>query len=135
MFKVPYGQDPYNVIGEYIKNHITVIEDIIVVIEIDDNIIKTLFMAENGDLVWDNDWYEGEKNVVLIDFFPVSEATKPSTQPEQKKGEWIAIKNRKGTTVALRCSSCGNSPKKGILSDFCPNCGADMKGKQDGCNS
>jgi len=76
MLKVPFGQDPYYVIGEYIKNHITVIEDIIVVIEIDDKIMKTLFMAENGDLFWNNDWYEGEKNIILINFFPVSEATK-----------------------------------------------------------
>ena len=76
MLKVPFGQDPYDVIGEYIKNHITVIEDIIVVIEIDDKIMKTLFTAENGDLFWNNDWYEGEKNIILINFFPVSEATK-----------------------------------------------------------
>lgn len=29
MLKVPNGQDPYNVIGEYIRNHIIAIEDII----------------------------------------------------------------------------------------------------------
>ena len=85
MFKVPYGQDPYNAIGEYIRNHITVIEDIIAVIEIDGSITNTLFMVDmdkDGYFIWNTEWYEGEKNVVLIDFFPVSEATKPITQPE-----------------------------------------------------
>ena len=36
MFKVPNGQDPYSAIGKYIRDHITAIEDIIAVIEIDD---------------------------------------------------------------------------------------------------
>lgn len=78
MLKVPYGQNPYDIIGEYIRNHITVIEDIIAVIEIDGSITNTLFMVnmdEDGYFIWNTDWYEGEKNVVLIDFFPVSEAT------------------------------------------------------------
>lgn len=85
MFKVPYGQDPYSVIGEYIRNHITVIEDIIAVIEIDGSVTNTLFMVDmdkDGYFIWNTDWYEGEKNVTLIDFFPVSEATKPIAQPE-----------------------------------------------------
>ena len=85
MFKVPYGQDPYNTIGEYIRNHITVIEDIIAVIEIDGSITNTLFMVDMDEdeyFIWNTDWYEGEENVVLIDFFPVSEATKPIAQTE-----------------------------------------------------
>lgn len=51
----------------------------------------------------------------------------PSVTPEEKIGHWIKIKNSRGTTVALRCSCCGNSPKRGISSDYCPNCGAKMK--------
>jgi len=30
--------------------------------------------------IWNNDWYEGEKDIALIDFFPVSEAINQSAQ-------------------------------------------------------
>ena len=86
MLKVPYGQDPYSVIGKYIRDHITAIEDIIAVIEIDDITTSQLFMVDMNEedyFIWNNDWYEGEKDVALIDFFPVSEAINPSAQ---KKG-------------------------------------------------
>lgn len=85
MLKVPYGQDPYSVIGKYIRDHITAIEDIIAVIEIDDITTNQLFMVDMNEenyFIWNNDWYEGEKDVALIDFFPVSEAINPSAQPE-----------------------------------------------------
>lgn len=42
-------------------------------------------------------------------------------------GEWIPIKNRKGETVAWRCSACGQSPKYAVNSDFCPRCGSDNR--------
>ena len=85
MFKVPYRQDPYSAIGKYIRDHITVIEDIIAVIEIDGITTSQLFMVdmdEENYFIWNNDWYEGEKDVALIDFFPVSEAINPSAQPD-----------------------------------------------------
>lgn len=81
MIKVPYGQDPYSVIGKYIRDHITVIEDIIAVIEIDDITTNQLFMVDMNEenyFIWENDWYEGEKDIALIDFFPVSEAIRGS---------------------------------------------------------
>lgn len=129
MFEVPYGQDPYNAIGEYIRNHITVIEDIIAVIGIDGSITNTLFMVDMdvpGYFIWNTDWYEGEKNVALIDFFPVSEATKPITQPERKKGKWeiyiISMLDGEG----CRCSECGFEGAP--YWDYCPNCGSPMEG-------
>lgn len=94
MLKVPYGQDPYSVIGEYIQDHITAIEDIIAVIEIDDITTNQLFMVDMNEenyFIWNNDWYEGEKDVALIDFFPVSEAINPSAQPEP---QWIPCSER-----------------------------------------
>ena len=39
---------------------------------------------------------------------------------------WINITNKNGTVIALRCSSCEQSPKYAIKSDWCPNCGARM---------
>ena len=44
---------------------------------------------------------------------------------EPKRGRWIPVDN--GHHV--RCSECGRC---GFASDnFCPNCGADMRGKDD----
>ena len=93
MLKVHYGQNPYSVIGKYIRDHITAIEDLIAVIEIDGITTNQLFLVENeeGYFIWNNDWYEGEKDVTLIDFFPVSEAINPSAQPE-----------------IIRCKDCKN---------------------------
>ncbi len=85
MFKVPDGQDPYNAIGRYIKDNTTAIEDMIAVIEIDGVTINELLlvdMHEDGYFVWKSDWWEGEKDISLIDFFPVSDAQKPSAQPK-----------------------------------------------------
>ena len=30
------------------------------------------------------------------------------------------------------CSNCGCEPKNGVMSNFCPDCGAYMKGKNNG---
>ena len=44
---------------------------------------------------------------------------------ERKKGEWFD----RGS-LSCRCSNCGcKSPKE---YSFCPNCGADMRGRKDG---
>lgn len=54
----------------------------------------------------------------------------PSAQPERKKGCWI---NRSLNIVypeweRYTCSVCG---KHSHSYDFCPNCGAEMKGEQE----
>ena len=57
----------------------------------------------------------------------------PSAQPERKTGKWIEIPD---TTFAstFRCSVCGKSPLvecgEYALTNFCPNCGADMRGEE-----
>lgn len=52
----------------------------------------------------------------------------PSAQPERKKGRWIDKSN--GIEGAWNyCSVCGEQAID--LYDFCPNCGADMRGEQD----
>lgn len=93
MFEVPYGQDPYSAIGKYIRENITIIEDIIAVIEINGVETNELFMVdmnEDGYFIWNSDWYEGEEKVVLIDFFPVSEAINSSAQPDVLVGDTIS---------------------------------------------
>lgn len=52
-----------------------------------------------------------------------------SAQPEEKRGEWVKEPN-----CTYRCSQCSEhySSIKGYMSySFCPNCGADMRGKED----
>ena len=60
----------------------------------------------------------------------------PSAQPEQQKGKWIAQKGG-----GYRCSECkhyalderdGNFIYVSAKTKFCPYCGADMRGEQDG---
>jgi len=52
----------------------------------------------------------------------------PPAKPERKKGKWIDKSN--GIEGAWNyCSVCGEQAID--LYDFCPNCGADMRGKQD----
>ena len=52
----------------------------------------------------------------------------PSAQPVRKTGQWI--KRKKGA-IGYNCSCCGKSDISNHF-DYCPNCGADMRGEQDG---
>ena len=54
----------------------------------------------------------------------------PSAQPERKKGRWLAD-NRPGGGFWV-CSCCKFPSAANVLYKFCPNCGADMRGEQDG---
>ena len=74
----------------------------------------------------------------------------PSAQPERKKGRWIPVDSYSafggdeatwmahGNPVAFYyCSECKEQAYAGedgesLLTDYCPNCGADMRGEQDG---
>ena len=127
MLKVPYEQDAYSVIGKYIRDHITAIEDIIAVIKIDNITTNQLFMVDMNEenyFIWNNDWYEGEKDVALIDFFPVSEAINPSAQSERKKGKWICDGD---CYICNQCKSAFTWWADIQTSNFCPNCGVDMR--------
>ena len=67
----------------------------------------------------------------------------PSAQPERKKGKWIKIPEFLGDDVSgfvdnhFSCSECKKEAEINpwgfyVLSDFCPNCGADMReGEQE----
>ena len=62
----------------------------------------------------------------------------PTIQPERKKGEWLPDNNN-AYEMRFVCSCCKESevvPTIGFIKykplwDFCPNCGADMRGGQD----
>jgi len=58
----------------------------------------------------------------------------PSTRQERKKGKWIVIAEFEDCRYA-KCNQCKvtqifyyNKP----LTNFCPNCGSDNRGEQDG---
>ena len=48
----------------------------------------------------------------------------PAVQPEKKIGQWLI--NSDG--YYPYCSTCKNEPKSRTMTDYCPNCGAYMKG-------
>ena len=63
----------------------------------------------------------------------------PSAQPERKRGRWInVVKNPHVGTFLYKCSECGDrcyempvlADGEPVL-DFCPTCGADMRGEQE----
>ena len=51
-----------------------------------------------------------------------------------KRGMWtfIRLTDKDWGHKAKECSSCGSTFFNTTLWDFCPNCGADMRGEKDG---
>ena len=70
------------------------------------------------------------------------EALKREMQPERKRGEWIVwggmdIPENHGRHICSLCGEfapvrCEKPLIKEYLSDFCPSCGADMRGEENG---
>ena len=66
----------------------------------------------------------------------------PPAQPERKKGKWNAYYHGINETPSFTysCNQCGYSAPYGLYGgkysqkewNFCPNCGAKMRGEQDG---
>ncbi len=55
--------------------------------------------------------------------------TMPTIEPERKTGKWESYIISMFDGEGCRCSECGF---EGVpYWDFCPNCGADMRGEQD----
>lgn len=83
---------------------------------------------------WDTEDPEDLKNMLLLAFQEM-----PSAQPEREKGKWIYGEDEYGID-GYRCDKCGFF----VLWDyghnfinyignynFCPSCGADMRGEED----
>lgn len=87
-------------------------------------------MPERGMWEIEGDTVKETVCEVCVDLIQELYKLQPVT-PKEKTGRWIEIKSSKGTTIALRCSCCGNSPKHGISSDFCPNCGCRMINRKE----
>lgn len=77
---------------------------------------------------------EGQAIEILAD-----EEKLPSAQPERKTGKWI-IKDNPGTGwYRITCSECGEDvtstapcigfyPNAKVMWNYCPDCGAEMRG-------
>ena len=52
----------------------------------------------------------------------------PSAQPERKNGKWL---DGSIPTYAI-CNVCAYQERYAYENNFCPNCGADMRGDNDG---
>ena len=80
-------------------------------------------------------------STVEVKYFVVDMLEKlPSAQPERKKGKWIAQEDELGEYASgcFECSNChevfwveSGTPQDNEY-NYCPNCGADMRGEQDG---
>lgn len=49
----------------------------------------------------------------------------PTIQPETKRGRWLI--NSDG--YYPYCSACMAEPESGVMTDYCPSCGANMRGE------
>lgn len=59
-----------------------------------------------------------------------------SYRPERKKGEWIldpGFYSARGLSIFYMCTVC-KKQVKGEKTNYCPNCGADMRGGADEIN-
>ena len=83
----------------------------------------------------DKQMYEMGLREQLADDSDSYDALLPPAQPERKKGKWVKIGH---WGRSYKCNQCGNyldfdgvNAGRGSA-NFCPNCGADMRGEQDG---
>lgn len=56
-----------------------------------------------------------------------------ASKVQKKRGKWIPVTNSRGGHECDKCHNYAPSYQnsKEHLSDFCPSCGADMRGEQD----
>ena len=75
------SKTPYEDISNYINHHINdVIDDYVVKIRLDGKTYTELLTYNGEYFEWLNDWYEGEKEIELIDFFPLEDAVRKESE-------------------------------------------------------
>ena len=55
----------------------------------------------------------------------------PSAEPERHRGEWIEDGHERGFSECSKCGYIAVSVITERLYNFCPNCGADMRGTDE----
>lgn len=58
---------------------------------------------------------------VRTEFFRATIDHMPTIEPQRMRGRWVIVDG------SVRCSECGNP---NMEYDFCPYCGADMRGTE-----
>ena len=80
----------------------------------DDNCV----LIQEIDTSWD--WEEQYANCPLQE-----------VEPERKKGKWKIYTDERFDIDYYKCSECGYEPYRRMdISNFCPDCGADMRGTE-----
>lgn len=95
------------------------------------------FDAEEGNLVWDSDWWEGQQHVELVGFTPLYKVRlkgEGEYARTVRHGRWMPEDECK-VSFHSKCSECGcfvsNFPEDAFLDcsqvwNYCPNCGCRM---------
>ena len=79
---------------------------------------------------WDNYIDEcREEDIPPIDTFEewIADAVLRNGYRKQTKAEWIICSDG----YYPYCSVCKNEPKNGVMTDYCPSCGAEMSGGKE----
>lgn len=65
---------PYDWIRDNVEAYASIFgyDDYLVTIAIDGRTTTELLLCDNGDLEWANDWWEGETDIRLLGFIPIS---------------------------------------------------------------
>ena len=91
-------------------------------------------MAWEEDSVWDDECLKHRGEPYWVAPSDVIERL-PSAQSERKKGKWIDPSNngvwRYDQKAYAECSVCGKKQFLGYRMNYCPNCGADMRGEEE----
>ena len=96
----------------------------------------------NPKLIKSKDYFDGMIDTLYWVQARVLANALPSVQPERKKGRWERHNTYHGDDTSgfidpdWRCSECGRQANVNEwfmydLTDFCPNCGADMRGDNE----
>lgn len=94
-----------------------------------DDIYGALNQMTNIGIVVDGEWLWGKLNDALDNA--------PTVEPQRKHGRWIKeniVLTSNPPQFQWYCSECGKTMhgySAEILTDFCPSCGAVMRGGQD----
>ena len=75
---------------------------------------------------------EGYVWIIRSDAWAEIDALPPAQPEECKRGKWLLHTDERFDIDYYKCSECGYEPyRKMDISNFCPNCGADMRGIKD----
>ena len=75
------------------------------------------------DLIRSAEYKLDKGNITLEEYDRMIEPLEREIQPERKQGHWLIDSDG----YYPYCSECRTEPSSGHMTDFCPNCGADMR--------